>query len=103
MEDLVRLPGVARKTVNIVLGNSFGVVEGIAVDTHVRRLAFRMDLSDEEDPAKIEGDLMAILPQDLWFRASYLLIDHGRALCKARRPMCSQCPLIDICPRRGLD
>jgi endonuclease-3 len=102
MEELVALPGVARKTANIVLGNSFDVVEGIAVDTHVKRLAYRIGLSKESDPGKVERDLMGLLPQELWFRASYLLIDHGRTICKARNPKCDECPLVDICPRKGV-
>jgi endonuclease-3 len=103
MEDLVALPGVARKTANIVLGNAFGKVEGVAVDTHVRRLSNRMGLSKQQDPAKIERDLMALWPEDLWFRGSYLLIDHGRAVCKARNPGCDGCALEDLCPRRGVE
>jgi len=103
MEALVALPGVARKTANIVLGNSFGKVEGVAVDTHVRRLTVRTGMSREEDPAKIERDLMDLWPRDLWFRGSYVLIDHGRAVCKARRPACGSCPVGDVCPRVGVD
>ena len=103
MEALVALPGVARKTANIVLGNSFGKVEGVAVDTHVRRLATRTGMSREEDPAKIERDLMDLWPRDLWFRGSYVLIDHGRAVCKARKPACASCPVGDVCPRVGVD
>ncbi len=102
MEELVALPGVARKTANIVLGNAFDVVEGIAVDTHVKRLANRMGLSGEQDPAKIERDLMAVLPRELWFKGSYILIDHGRAVCKAKKPACGDCPVTDICPKRGV-
>ncbi len=103
MEELVALPGVARKTANIVLGNAFGKVEGVAVDTHVRRLAMRTGQSSEEDPAKIERDLMRLWPRDMWFRGSYVLIDHGRAVCKARRPACGSCPVGDICPRIGVE
>jgi endonuclease-3 len=102
MEELVALPGVARKTANIVLGNSFGIVEGIAVDTHVGRLSRRMRFTRHEDPAKIERVLMALWPRDLWFKGSYLLIDHGRSVCKARKPGCPGCPVGDICPRVGL-
>jgi endonuclease-3 len=102
MEDLIALPGVARKTANIVLGNSFDVVEGIAVDTHVKRLAYRMGLSRQQDPGKVERDLMALLPRELWFRGSYMLIDHGRNVCKARNPACGDCPVSDICPKRGV-
>ncbi|MCK4970551.1 MAG: endonuclease III, partial [Thermoplasmata archaeon] len=102
MEELVALPGVARKTANIVLGNSFGIVEGIAVDTHVSRLSRRMRFTRHEDPAKIERVLMALWPRELWSKGSYMLIDHGRAVCKARKPGCSGCPVEDICPRMGV-
>ncbi|HEX9717489.1 MAG TPA: endonuclease III, partial [Actinomycetota bacterium] len=84
MEDLLTLPGVARKTANIVLGNAFGKVEGIAVDTHVRRLADRLGFSKEKDPDKIERDLMGLIPKKRWFPFTYVLIDHGRAICVAR-------------------
>ena len=98
MEDLITLPGVARKTANIVLGNSFGIVEGIAVDTHVRRLAERLGFSSEKDPDKIEQDLMRSIPKDRWFDFTYALIDHGRAICVARKPRCEDCPISDLCP-----
>ena len=98
MEELLTLSGVARKTANIVLGNSFGVVEGIAVDTHVRRLANRLGFSDEQDPDKIESDLMALVPRGLWFDFTYALIDHGRKLCQAKKPLCAECPVSDLCP-----
>ena len=103
MEDLVALPGVARKTANIVLGNAFDIVEGIAVDTHVKRLAYRTGMTKEVDPVKIERDLMDLWPRELWFMGSYILIDHGRAVCKARRPACAGCPVEDICPKRGVE
>ena len=102
MAEMVEIPGVARKTANVVLGNAYGIVEGIAVDTHVRRLSQRMDLSRRDDPADIEQDLMALLPRERWFRATYLLIDHGRRVCQAKRPACDRCPVGDLCPRRGL-
>jgi endonuclease-3 len=98
MEDLITLPGVARKTANIVLGNAFGKVEGIAVDTHVRRLAERLGFSAERDPDKIERDLMRLVPKDQWFRFTYVLIDHGRTLCTARNPKCELCPVNNLCP-----
>lgn len=98
MEDLITLPGVARKTANIVLGNSYGVVEGIAVDTHVRRLAERLGFSDEKDPDKIEQDLMRSIPRKRWFDFTYALIDHGRSICVARKPRCEECPVSDLCP-----
>ncbi|MEN6430875.1 MAG: endonuclease III [Coriobacteriales bacterium] len=98
MEDLTRLPGVARKTANIVLSNAFGVVDGIAVDTHVFRLAHRLGLSSEKDPNKVERDLMALFPREKWGTLTYKLIDHGRAVCEAKRPACGVCVLSDICP-----
>ncbi|MGH2728025.1 MAG: endonuclease III, partial [Actinomycetota bacterium] len=98
MEGLLRLPGVARKTANIVLGNSFGKVEGIAVDTHVHRLSRRLGFSDEGDTNKVERDLMALYPKKKWFRLTYLLIDHGRTVCLAKAPRCDGCVLNDICP-----
>lgn len=98
MEGLLTLPGVARKTANIVLGNAFGKVEGVAVDTHVRRLSQRLELTHNEDPNKIEGDLMRLVPRSKWFRLTYLLIEHGRAVCKAPTPRCEDCVLSDICP-----
>ncbi|HEX6845050.1 MAG TPA: endonuclease III [Actinomycetota bacterium] len=98
MEDLVTLRGVARKTANIVLGNAFGKVEGIAVDTHVRRLANRIGFSEHADPDKIERDLCRLIPRERWFPFSYVLIDHGRAICHARRPICAECPIEPLCP-----
>ncbi len=98
MAELVTLPGVARKTANIVLYNAYGVVDGIAVDTHVGRLAQRLGLSAHKDPVKIERDLMKQVPRQKWGRFSYLLIDHGRAVCMARKPKCDSCLLNDICP-----
>ena len=98
MEDLLTLRGVARKTANIVLGNGYGIVEGIAVDTHVRRLANRLGFSGESDPDKIERDLMALIPRERWFDFTYVLIDHGRAICVARKPKCTECPVEDLCP-----
>ena len=98
MEELVTLPGVARKTANIVLGNSYGKVEGIAVDTHVRRLSQRMGFTEQKDPDKIERDLMDLLPQRKWFSFTYVLIDHGRAVCKAPTPKCEDCVVSELCP-----
>jgi endonuclease-3 len=98
MEDLMRLPGVARKTANIVIANAFGKVEGIAVDTHVFRLAHRFGLSTEDDPNKVERDLCALIPREEWFHVNYRFIDHGRAVCTAKRPICGACALADICP-----
>ena len=98
MPELVALPGVGRKTANVVLGNAFGVDEGIVVDTHVRRVSKRLGLTEREDPEKIERDLMAVVPREDWTVFSHLLIFHGRRICKARKPDCPNCPLNDICP-----
>jgi endonuclease-3 len=98
MEDLITLPGVARKTANIVLGNSYGVVEGIAVDTHVRRVGERLGFTSEKDPDKIEQDLMRLIPRERWFDFTYVIIDHGRGTCVARKPRCDECPVNDLCP-----
>jgi endonuclease-3 len=98
MEDLITLRGVARKTANIVMGNAYGKVEGIAVDTHVRRLANRIGFSASDDPVQIEQDLMRLVPRRRWFDFTYVLIDHGRALCVARKPRCPSCPIEALCP-----
>lgn len=98
MNTLLILKGVARKTANVVLGNAYGIVEGIAVDTHVRRLTQRLGLSLSDNPKRIEQDLMQLIPKKDWFKTTYLLIDHGRAICTARYPRCNLCPLNDICP-----
>lgn len=122
MEEILTLPGVARKTANVVLGNAYGVVEGIAVDTHVHRLSQRLRLIDltkiggkklmvferngkpvidytkDADPVKIEKELMSIIPKSQWFTLTYLLIDHGRAICKAQNPHCEECTLKIFCP-----
>jgi endonuclease-3 len=98
MEKLVPLPGVARKTANIVLSAGFGKAEGIAVDTHARRLSQRLGLSRESDPDKIERDLLAVVPRKDWLDFNSMLVDHGRALCQARKPKCPECFLRTICP-----
>jgi endonuclease-3 len=98
MEDLITLRGVARKTANIVLGNSFGIVEGVAVDTHVKRLAHRLGFSEQKNADKVEQDLMRLVPPEKWFDFTYVLIDHGRALCTAKNPKCPICPVEDLCP-----
>ncbi|HKV83471.1 MAG TPA: endonuclease III [Ktedonobacterales bacterium] len=98
MDELITLPGVARKTANVVLGNAYGIVEGVVVDTHVGRLARRLGLTESDDPVKVEQDLMALLPQSDWLDLSHLLIYHGRAICQARRPLCEQCMLVALCP-----
>jgi len=97
MEQLLSLPGVARKTANVVLGTAFGVASGVVVDTHVQRLSGRLDLSRQEDPKKIEQDLMQVIPQDHWILFSHQLIWHGRRVCQARKPRCAECNLERIC------
>lgn len=101
MKELVKLPGVGRKTANIVLNVSFGIVEGIAVDTHVNRIAHRLKLSPkthEKEPLKTEQDLLKILPKEYWRNVNHQWIKFGREICDARKPLCSECPLTDICP-----
>ena len=98
MEALVTLPGVGRKTANVVLGSAFGVVEGIVVDTHVGRLARRFGWTTNEDPVKVEQDLMRIIPRKDWLDLSHMLIYHGRAICLARKPLCAECALVHLCP-----
>lgn len=98
MEDLDSLPGVARKTANVVLGNAYHKAEGIAVDTHVMRLATKLGLTTNKDPEKVEQDLMKIVPKENWIDFSHLLINHGRDICTARPHSCDNCPLEDLCP-----
>jgi endonuclease-3 len=98
MAELVTLPGVARKTANIVLSAGYGKAEGIAVDTHAGRLSRRLGLSREEDPVKVERDLMALVPKADWLDLNFLLVDHGRAICQARQPKCPECFLGKLCP-----
>ena len=102
MDELISLPGVARKTANIILSNAYGINEGIAVDTHVKRLAYRLGLTKNEDPVKIEKDLMAITPKEEWGNLSHLLIFHGRKTCQAKKPKHQECVLYDICPSRKI-
>lgn len=98
MEDLLTLPGVARKTANIVLSSAFKKAEGIAVDTHVKRLSQRLGLSKEKDPSKIERDLMGIVPKEEWIDFNYILVNHGRKICQARKPDCPLCEIKHLCP-----
>lgn len=98
MEEILELPGVARKTANIVLSNAYGVVEGIAVDTHVRRLSRRLGLTANDNPDKIEQDLMKLVPKNKWMRFTELLIFHGRKTCTAKRPKCETCVVNKLCP-----
>src|SRR5947199_9304884 len=97
MEELLQLPGVARKTANVVLGVAFGKAEGIAVDTHVQRLSRRLHFSKKLRPEKIEVDLMRLFPRHQWIQVSHLLLHHGRSLCHARKPKCENCPIEDLC------
>ena len=98
MDDLVKLPGVARKTANVVLGSWYKKNVGVVVDTHVKRLSNRLSLADSEDPSQIENELMKKIPQEAWIDFSHRLIHHGRQTCKARKPLCRECCLLDICP-----
>ena len=98
MEELVKLPGVGRKTANVVLGNAFGINVGVVVDTHVGRLSVRLGLTNETDPVKVEQALMPLFPQEDWTLISHLLIFHGRRICIARSPKCASCVLNDVCP-----
>lgn len=97
MDELLKLPGVARKTANVVLGVAYGKAVGVVVDTHVQRLSRRLDFTKEERPDKIEQDLMQLFPKDKWILLAHLLIHHGRAKCTALRPKCAECPIEDLC------
>ncbi|WNC21692.1 endonuclease III [Thermosynechococcus sp. PP22] len=101
MEDLLSLPGVARKTANVVLAHGYGILGGVTVDTHVKRLSRRLGLTQQTDPVKIERDLMRLIPQPDWENWSIRLIYHGRAVCQARQPQCEGCELIDLCATGG--
>jgi endonuclease-3 len=98
MDELLELPGVARKTANVVLGNAFGIASGVVVDTHVARLSERLDLSAEKQPERIERDLAVFVPRSDWIVFPHLLIAHGRKVCKARTPLCGECVLVKLCP-----
>lgn len=102
MASLTALPGVGRKTANVVLGTAFGLATGVVVDTHVARLSARMGLTRHDDPEKIERDLMALVPETSWVALSHRLILHGRRVCAARKPACDRCPLAPLCPRVGV-
>ena len=102
MEDLLKMPGVARKTANVVLGTYFGLAEGVVVDTHVKRLAFRLGLTKQTDPVKVESDLMKAIPKEEWIFAAHALVLHGRAICDAKKPQCEACPLLPLCPQIGI-
>lgn len=98
LNELVTVPGVGRKTANVVLGNAFGIDEGVVVDTHVKRICRRLHLTAQETPEKIERDLMQVVPRRDWTLFPHLMIHHGRAICKARKPKCEICPINDLCP-----
>ncbi len=102
MNEILTLPGVARKTANVVLGVAFGQANGVVVDTHIGRLSYRLGLTKETDPKKIERDLMKLLPQSEWIYAGHAIIWHGRRVCYARKPNCGACVLEDICPKNGV-
>ncbi|MGH9711431.1 MAG: endonuclease III domain-containing protein, partial [Candidatus Acidiferrales bacterium] len=97
MDDLLTLPGVARKTANVVLGTAYGIASGVVVDTHVQRVSGRLDLTKNTDPKKIEQDLVKVIPQDRWILFSHQIIWHGRRVCQARKPRCIECNLERIC------
>ncbi len=103
MDELLTLRGVARKTANVVLGSAYGIAAGVVVDTHVKRLAFRLGLTKETDPGKIEQDLMKAVPREDWIWFAHALVLHGRAVCDARRPLCGDCPVAGLCPKKGVE
>jgi endonuclease-3 len=99
IEELVRLPGVGRKTANVVLGTAFGIASGVVVDTHVGRISRRLGLTRAADAVRAERDLVRVVPRENWIQFSHWLIEHGRGVCSARRPVCDDCSLLDLCPR----
>jgi len=103
LDDLVELPGIGRKTANVVLGTAYGLATGVVVDTHVGRISRRLGLTEHEDPVKVERDLMAQVPKKEWINFSHRLIHHGRRICKARKPDCEACGMNSFCPRIGVD
>ena len=98
LDELIQLPGVGRKTANVVLGNAFGIDEGVVVDTHVTRISNRLNLTKHKDAVKIERDLMQLVPRSDWTLFPHLMIQHGRAICQARKPRCEECPINTLCP-----
>lgn len=103
LDQLITLPGVGRKTANVVLGTAYGIPSGIVVDTHVARISQRLGLTENSDPEKIEEDLMRLIPEDKWISFSHRMIKHGRKYCTARKPACDACPFTTLCPKLGLD
>jgi endonuclease-3 len=102
MPDLLKLPGVARKTANVVLGTAYGIASGVVVDTHVGRLSRRLGLTHQKTPVKVEKDLMGMIPREEWINFAHRLIHHGRRVCRSRRPRCGECAFADLCPRVGV-
>lgn len=102
MEELTKLPGIGRKTANIILNHAFGKIEGIAVDTHVGRISQRLGFTENTDPNKIEQDLLKLIPKDKWEAVNRVFIDHGRTVCTARKPKCPECPVNELCPSAAL-
>ena len=102
MRDLLKLPGVARKTANVVLGTAYGIASGVVVDTHVGRLSRRLGLTHQKTPQKVEKDLMAMIPRDEWINFAHRLIHHGRRVCQSRKPRCGECVFADLCPKVGV-
>ena len=102
MEEMLKIPGVARKTANVVLGTAYGIPTGITVDTHVTRLSQRLDLTDHEEPVKIKQDLMKLVPEKAWIDFGHRLIWHGRLICHARNPKYAECGLVSVCPSRRI-
>jgi endonuclease III len=98
LKDLVKLPGIGRKTANVVLGNAFDIDEGVVVDTHVKRISKRLGFTRETSPVKVERDLMKLFPRERWTMLAHLMIFHGRAICDARKPLCGECPVAHLCP-----
>ncbi len=103
LDELIKLPGIGRKTANVVLGTAFGIASGVVVDTHVTRLSNRMGFVDNEDAVKIERVLMQLLPQEHWINFSHAMIWHGRRVCNARKPICAECSLAKLCPKIGVE
>jgi endonuclease-3 len=103
MDELLELRGVARKTANVVLGTAYGIPSGVVVDTHMKRVSFRLGLTDEEDPVKVERDLQESVDRKDWIYFGHAMIWHGRRICHARSPECPACPMRTFCPKRGVD
>ena len=102
LAELILVPGVARKTANVVLWGAYGITEGLAVDTHVKRISYRLGLTDHTDPVRIERDLMKLFPQDSWGDVNHRMVWFGRDVCDARKPRCGECEMAELCPRRGV-